>query len=186
LELHYNEPVTDVDANWITSAPLAENGRIDVTDLGWIRRYWASEVRNDDPVWERIANGVALVLDEQVRRQCYQYVRDLFPASHIQILMARLASEAGTRGGLIAPFLLHENENRFRLGYWLNDAEFHDPAVIHAIKDHPDASVLGRMMSENETWITPDFRDLGQVFELREQNIPGLETIRVPSLHRPE
>ena len=100
LELRHSEPFTDVDANWITFAPLTEDGRVSTgDDLQWIRRYWAGENYSDKPVWERIAKGVALVLDERVRRQCYEYVREFFPASHIPILMARLGSEAGTRGG---------------------------------------------------------------------------------------
>jgi hypothetical protein len=98
-------------------------------------------------VWERIAKGVALVLDERVRRQCYEYVREIFPAAHIPILMARLASEADTRGGLITPFLQREDENRVLLGYLWSDGEFHDPAVIDAIKAHPDSGALGRMMA---------------------------------------
>ena len=185
LQLYYDEPFSDVDANWITYAPLAEDGHVKIDDLQWVRRYWTGETYNDHPVWERLAKGVALVLDEQIRRQCYEYVRERFPGSHIPILMARLASEVGTRGGLTAPFLLREDENRVRLAYLWSDAEFHDPMVINAIKEHPDSGALGRMMTENETWQIPDFRPWGRVFELREQNIPGLTAFQVPSLHHP-
>jgi hypothetical protein len=113
-------------------------------------------------------------------------VREIFPASHIPILMARLASEAGTRGGLITPFLQREDENRVLLGYLWSDGEFHDPAVIDAIKAHPDSGALGRMMAENETWKMPDFRPWGKVFELGKQNLPGLTAFQVPSLHNPK
>jgi len=99
--------------------------------------------------------------------------------------MARLASEVGTRGGLISPFLLRENENRVQLGYLWSDAEFHDPAVIDAIKEHPDSGALYRMIAENGTWKIPDFRPWGKVFELREQNIPGLPLSQVSTLHHP-
>jgi hypothetical protein len=75
LELCYGEPFTDVDANWITFAPLAKDGHIVVDDLQWVSRYWAGEKYTDHPVWERLAKGVALILDEHVRRRCYQYVR---------------------------------------------------------------------------------------------------------------
>jgi len=173
-----------VDANWITHAPLGEDGRITLANLEWIRRYWGGEEYDDEPTWERIAQGVALVLDEQVRRKCYDYVREFFPAAHIPILMARLASEAGTRGGLTAPFLSRLGEKRFQLGYGFSDAEFHDPEVIQAIKEHPDSGALGRMMAENETWNLPDFRPWGKIFELGD--VPGLIALRVPSLHHAE
>lgn len=186
LELGYDIPFTDVDANFITHAHVGEDGRISITDLQQVRRYWAGDTYNDNPVWERIAYGVALVLDEQVRRQCYDYVRQTFSASHIPILMARLASEAGTRGGLVAPFLQRQDEKRVRLCYLWSDAEFHDPAVIAAIKQHPDSGALGRMMAENETWKLPDFRPWGRVFELTEQTPTGLTPFKVPSLHHPK
>jgi len=79
LELRYSGTLTDVDSNWITFAPL-EDGRITIGDLQWIWRYWAGEVYGNDPVWERLANGVALVLDEQVRRRSYQICAGDFSA----------------------------------------------------------------------------------------------------------
>lgn len=185
LDLYYDEPFTDVDANWITFAPVGKNGRIPFADLDWVKRYWAGEQYNATPVWERIAKGVALVLDEQVRRQCYDYLREFFPGSHIPILMARLASEAGTRGGLVSPFLLRLDEKRVQLGYLWSDSEFHDPHVIEAMAKHPDFGALGRMMAENETWKMVDLRPWGKVFELADQTPPGLTPFRVPSMHHP-
>lgn len=185
LDLRYENTFTDVDANWITFAPLDENGRTPATDLQWVHSYWAGERYNGSPVWELIAQGVALVLDEQVRRQCYDYVRQFFPASHIPILMARLAAEAGTRGGLISPFLLREGERRVLLTYLWSGAEFHDPAVIAAIQRHPDSGALGKMMAENESWKMPDFQPWGKVFQLGEQAISGLTPFKLPSLHHP-
>ena len=185
LELCHDDPFTDVDANWITFAPVGEDGRISIADLQWVQRYWAGKTYNDSPVWERIAKGVALVLDEGVRRQCYNYVREIFPASHIPILMARLASEAGTRGGLIAPFLQRQDNKRVLLGYLWSDAEFHDPEVIAAIKQHLDSGALGRMMAENETWEMPNFSRWGKVLELAEQTPPGLTPFELPSLRHP-
>lgn len=185
LELCYEKTFTDVDANWITYAPVDEDGRTPITDLQWGHRYWAGETYNDSPVWERIAKGVALVLDEQVRRRCYDYVLGLFPASHIPILMARLAAEAGTRGGLISPFLQRLDEKRVLLEYLWSDAEFNDSAVIAAIQHHPDSRALGKMMAEHEAWKMPDFRPWGKVFQLGEQPAPGLAPFTLPSLHHP-
>jgi hypothetical protein len=133
-----------------------------------------------------LATGVALVLDEQVRRRSYAYLQEIFPHSHIPILMARLASEVGTRGGLTAPFLLRQDESRVQLGYLWSDAEFHDPEVCAAIGKHPDSGALGRMMAENESWKMVDFRPWFKVFDLRQQPIEGLPILEVPSLHHPK
>jgi hypothetical protein len=67
LELLHEEPFTDVDANWITHADLLDDYRLNLKDLGWIEKYWAGVQYNDHPVWERLAKGVALVLDEKAR-----------------------------------------------------------------------------------------------------------------------
>ena len=58
LELRHKEPFTDVDANWITSAPVDVNGKIKIDDLQWVSRYWAGENYSDDPAWERLAKAL--------------------------------------------------------------------------------------------------------------------------------
>jgi hypothetical protein len=106
LELFCEEVPTIVDANWITYARIDEaTGRIPIDDLSWISKYWGGEEYNNNPVWEVLANGVARVSDEAVRRNCNTYLEEMFSQSHIPILMSRLAAEVGTRGGLVHPFL---------------------------------------------------------------------------------
>ncbi|MCF8482420.1 MAG: hypothetical protein K9H25_18500 [Rhodospirillum sp.] len=186
LDLYCREPFTDLDSNWITFAPLSQDGRLEINDIQWIMQYWKGEQYNSHPVWERLAKGVALVLDEKIRRHCDQYLKKIFPNSQIPILMARLASEAGTRGGLVSPFLFQEDKKAIKLGYFMNDSEFHDREIIDAIAKHPDSSTLGRMMSENKTWSLPNFRLYTKVFEVHEQNNPILPALQVPSLHYPK
>ncbi|WP_147407820.1 hypothetical protein [Rhodopseudomonas palustris] len=70
FDLHCDEMPTVVDANWITFAEVDKSGRIPIDSLEWISRYWEGKQYNDRPVWEVIANGVALVLDENIRRAC--------------------------------------------------------------------------------------------------------------------
>jgi hypothetical protein len=69
LELHYKTPPTIVDANCITFAELDRSFRIKQSDTSWINRYWSGEKYNDEPVRELIAKGIALVVDEGVRRR---------------------------------------------------------------------------------------------------------------------
>jgi hypothetical protein len=97
--------------------------------------------------------------------------------------MARIASEVGTRGGQITPTLFKLDGDRVQLRYVWSDAEFHEPEIISKIAQHPDWHVLGRMMAENETWKSPDFRLWSNTFELRQQPIDGLPEARVASLH---
>ena len=144
LELHHAETPTAVDANWITFAPLKPDSRIRTDDLTWINRYWAGEPYNNEPVWELLANGIAVVLDTDVRRRCDEYVKETFPDSHIPILMARLASEVGSIGGSTSPFLLRNEDQSVELIYLWTDFDFHDSKVIDKISAHPDASLTLR------------------------------------------
>jgi hypothetical protein len=184
FELLTDKPVTKVDANWITFAKTdSSTGQISLSDLDWISEYWKGTPQKDGPVWEILANGVALVLDEAVRRRCEKYLEELFPQSHVPILMARLASESGTRGGQIHPFLLRQDAEMVSLQYLSSDAEFHDQEVIEAIKEHPDSGRLGGLMSQHETWKIPDLRPWGRTYKLGLRLVPQLGELNIPSIH---
>jgi hypothetical protein len=182
LDLHYSGNLTLVDSNWITCAPLGHGYRIRTDDLTWINRYWAGEPYNSALVWELLANGVAIIEDTVVRRRCHEYVSRVFPDSQIPILMARLASEVGTLGGLTTPFLRRKDDQQVELIYLWVDSEFHDPEVIEKIDTHPDAGLLGRLMSEQEEWKIPDFRPWGRVFRL-DLHTAGVADAIIPSVH---
>lgn len=107
----------------------------------------------------------------------------MFPGARIPKLMARLASEGGTRGGQVHPFLLRRDGKTVEFVYLWSDAEFHDPDVIEAMGSHPDFGKLAKMMQEDETWSMLDLRPWGQVFELGTQAVPQLGSFNIPSVH---
>ena len=85
LELFCDEVPTIVDANWITFAKTDKaTGRIPTENLSWISKYWRGEQYNERPVWEALANGVALVLDESIRRRCNEFLEKRFPGSQFR------------------------------------------------------------------------------------------------------
>lgn len=159
----YASAMTRLDANWITHAPLDRDNRINGEDGDWIDRYWAGEARDQNPTWELIAKGVAIVLDETVRRACYDLTRRAFPTAEIFLLMSRLAGEAGSAGGLVVPFIGRDSNGDVALHYLLNDEAFHNPEVIADIHRHPDSAYLGMLMNQQESWPLPDFRPWGKM-----------------------
>ena len=176
LRLYPNQPITKVDANWITHEKTDGHGRIDANDLDWIRAYWRGETCpcTQAPAWELIAVGEAVVLDVEVRRRCYDRLRQLFPDSWVPIEMSHLAGEVGTRGGLIAPSIRRIDDEQAVLCYVWRDAEFHDSAVIAAISRHPDAGYLGKLMRETPRWKSPDLRPYFKQFRVDAQGVPLL------------
>jgi len=179
--LYPSTQITVVDANWITHAPRNGDDRIDTDRLNWVIRYWTGEPYNSDPVWEHVATGVSVVLETELRRRCFEVTKQQFPEAHIPILMARLGSEVGTRGGLIAPFLRRLNDTDIELLYLMRDAEFHDAEVIREIAAHADSGFLGRLMAMNEAWKSPDFRPWGRMFKVRAQHKGRFS---LPSVHQ--
>jgi hypothetical protein len=161
--------VTKVDSDWITKAPRGSDGRVDLNQIDWISKYWRGEPRTATPTWELIAQGVAVVLDEKVRRECWDLVITSFPYAEISALMARLAGEAGTRGGHIHPFLLRKNESEVMLEYLVSDSEFHDPIVIQKIASHPDSRRLGMAGESTTNMATAGFSSVGMLFHPQHQ-----------------
>jgi len=172
LELYSPQHVTIVDSDWVTFATRDKDNRIRTDDIQWIENYWKGEPRSTKPIWEYIANGVAIVLNEPVRRRCFAYVKECYPESEIAVLMSRLAGEAGSRGGLVSPFLLRMDNETMALKYLWSDADFHDDDVITSIAKHPDSGYLGRMVSEKVSWPLPDFRPWQREFRIGQQFDP--------------
>lgn len=164
LELSHSSSLTKVDANWITYAPTDGDGLILRHDVQWIESYWSGEVFREVPIWEIIVQGVAVVVDIEKRRRCRDFVGKEFPKSTPFIEMSRLASEVGSHGGLIVPFLRHLSDEVYELCYLLREAEFKNSEVIDKIREHPDAGKLPMLWHETDTVKVPDFRPYGFTF----------------------
>jgi hypothetical protein len=177
LDLHPSGNVSRVDANWITKAPRKSNGLLDTSNLNWIDDYWAGRPNGASPTWEVISRGYAIIPDVEFRKRAYEVVQRAFPRSWIFMEMSRIAGEAGSDGGLSMPYIIKRDAQRHTLGYLLDDQAFHDEAIINKMTKHPDIGRLGYRMSQEETWIVPDFRPWFSdfVFELQgavEQQTP--------------
>lgn len=171
LDLRCRQLPSCVDANWITYAKTDNTGRIRLRDCGWIGAYWSGETFGPKPVWEFVASGVAIVLDTEVRRRCYDLLLRLFPESHVAIEMAHIAGEVGSRGGQTTPYLIGKSANAIELCYLANDDDFHDKEIIERIVKHPSGGHLGRLMAAAPQWRSPDFRPWFRTFSLSEVSI---------------
>jgi hypothetical protein len=177
---------TVVDANWITFAPIKQDGRLDISDIGWIAEYWSGRTYNSLPVEEMICEGIAVVVDEGVRRRCFAHLNEVFSDARIPILMARLASESGSMAGTIAPYLQRFEQESYFLSYIGSDKGFHERETIDRIASHPDSRALARMMWENPTWHQPDFSPWFVKFQLQTHAASELGSLRIESVHHTE
>lgn len=138
LELYPSGAVTRVDANWITHAPRTVDNRLDMSDLSWIKKYWDGHPYCDQPTWELIANGEAIILTTSARVRAYEVAKREFPLSWEFIEMSRIATEVGSQAGLTTPFIHGISANRFSLDYAFHVAPFGDAKVVARMTEHPD------------------------------------------------
>jgi len=186
LDFYTFSKPTIVDSNWITYADLNSQGLIDLENLDWIHNYWSGKEYSSEPVWELISDGFAIVLNEDKRRNCERLLKELFPESHIQILISRLSSEAGGLGGLAFPFLLRVDDEYVKLTWLGYDKDFHDKDLIKKMMNHPDAPVLEKMMRENETCRDIDFSKYNKLIKIQQYLIIENDVIPIVSVHSNE
>jgi len=181
LELYSNDAITRVDASWITNAPTNPDGLLNTPE--WLDDYWAGRPASQNPTWEILSNGYAIILDEKIRKKAYEIIQLKFPNSWIMMEMSRLAGEAGSDAGSIMPYVLRRENNLHTLMYLFDDKDFHDEETIRKISLHPDAGRLGYRMSQEEFWTVPDFRPWYQDFALESRQ--KKEWISIFSVHAP-
>lgn len=150
LDLLADSQITRADADWISFAHCAD-------DETWMDQYWLGRPLTSSPTWEIIANGVAIVLDTNVRRKAYELAQRVFPKSWIMIEMSRLAGEAGSDGGLITPLVHSVPDDKLRLSYVGYDRAFHEENVIKRMRVHPDFGRLYHRWQRCENIVLPDF-----------------------------
>ena len=68
------------DFNWITFAPLLDNGYLDTTQLDWLERYWSGDkFPRKPPVWEIIIDGKMTIFGTEVRKRAYERICQKVP-----------------------------------------------------------------------------------------------------------
>jgi hypothetical protein len=186
LTLASSGEVTRVDANWISSAPLRDDGRLDTSNISWIEKYWSGEPYNDEPSWELIAVGEARVVTSASKERAIEVVKREFPRSWEFMEMSRLAADVGSHGGLTTPFIRRVSDSRFRLDYIFFDGDFKNKDVIDKMTRHPDWKHLLDYARAHiqEDLILPDFRPWCQEFSLGLQDAENLN-VMIASVHHP-
>src|SRR5690606_31710732 len=88
--LDHSEPKhqTHLDANWITFAYGNDHA-----PKHWMERYWSGEAfPSEEPIWEMLLGGRALVLNTSLRERAYQVIKRQLPNAVAVLEMGRLAA----------------------------------------------------------------------------------------------
>jgi len=119
LGLRPDARISRYDSEWITHRLDSEG------DLGWADDYFAGNQLGDEPIWEIVVDGRALILGTDLR----ETVKAAWPASLPLLELARVAVELESDLGLITPFLM-EDRGRPRVRYAMNFKDAKDEAFL--------------------------------------------------------
>ena len=111
-----------LDSNWITYAKGAG-----LDPAKWMESYWLGRpYPKEDPVWEVILEGRAMVLGTELRNKAYDLVKGCWPDSLGMLELSRLAAWAGSDLGTIHAFII-DSENHYSLNFYINMEDSDNP-----------------------------------------------------------
>jgi hypothetical protein len=94
------------DAEWIST-------RIGSGDRSWMLPYLRGEPSGDDPIWELLVDGRAVIFGTQLREAAYEVVQRVWPQSLALLELSRVAVEFRSDLGVITPMVLGQvNDHR--------------------------------------------------------------------------
>lgn len=164
LEVQPVASYSKVDANWITYAERDSADRIDGTKTNWIEKYWAGDSFSDQPVWEIIVDGRAVIFGTEVRERAFENIARAFPNALDTLEIARLGAAVGSDLGQTTAWITRVAPNRFRLAYYLDMRDADNPEVLERLGKYDGPKNMKDLAPGKETYGLPDFRPFGCEF----------------------
>lgn len=164
VEVRPVRPYSKVDANWITYAECDSAGRMDRARTDWIEKYWAGESFSDQPVWEIIVDGRAVIFGTEVRERAYANIVRAFPNALDTLEIARLGAAVGSDLGNTVAWITCVTPDRFRLAYYLDMRDADNPEFLDRLGKHDGPKNMKDIAPGKETFGLPDFRPFGCEF----------------------
>lgn len=131
--LFSSAPVSRHDANWITFAPLENNGKLRNED--WIYQYWSGEsFPGKEPVWEIIAQGRAVICGAEIRLRAYKTIFSKFPESVRLLEIGRIAAHLGSDLGLMAAWLIRQVDGSVNLTFHIDMRDANQPKFLDRLR----------------------------------------------------
>lgn len=158
LELYPTSAIFRHDANWITHAPLDQEGRIESEE--WIPKYLSGEeYPGKTPVWELIVQGRAVICGTELRERAYQNILKRFPDAISILEVSRIAAHVGSDLGQASAWVMRESESSMNLSFSLDMRDANNPDFLERVRlydgprNHKDLAVGG------DKFRVPDFRE---------------------------
>lgn len=179
FELYPSSTISRFDSNWITHAPLRQNGRIQNEE--WINKYWSGvPYPGKNPVWELIVQGRGVLCGTELRERAYTTVYANCPEAVSILEVSRIAAHVGSDLGQTSAWAVRKNDGTINLSFLLDmrDAENTDflerVRLYDGPRNHKDLAVGGEYFS------LPDFSAFSCQFSV----VEGVSDDFLFSVHR--
>lgn len=167
FELYPSNSITRLDSNWITHAPLRQDGRIQNEE--WINKYWSGEpFPGKHPIWELIVQGRGVLCGTELRERAYTTVSARFPEAVSILEVSRIAAHVGSDLGQAFAWAVREGYGSIKLSFFLDMRDANKPDCLERVRlfdgprNHKDLAVGG------EHFRVPDFGEFSCQFSVAE------------------
>jgi hypothetical protein len=157
--------VTRVDADWITSAPLDNEGQIAGNDLAWVDQYWRGEPWSNSPAWEVIFQGRAVVTDTALRERAYRVCQQEFPDALDMLEVARICAAVGFDVGRTIAWITQIEPGLLQLAYFMDMRDAENPELLQRIGRYQGPRNMRDLQSEKTTFGVGDLRRYFRTFK---------------------
>jgi hypothetical protein len=179
LAFHPTSHITRVDSNWITYAPVDENGNM--CDESWMPAYWSGAAHPDhEPLWELIGQGRAIVYGTDLRVRAYNKVYEEFPTALSPLEFGRIAAHLGSDLATLSPWLIRNDDGTLNLTFYMNLADAENPEFLEKLgqykgpKNHRDLAVGG------EYFRVPQFKEYKVEFKATDGFLHSVHSSSTP------
>ncbi|WP_019217979.1 hypothetical protein [Legionella tunisiensis] len=116
--------------------------------------YWKENSYNNDPHWEYLVEGQAIIHDIELQERAYQCLAGTMPQALDQLKLARIASELNSNLGHSIPFINRLSKIRFKLSYFMDMRDAKNPNFLERLRKY-----LSQNQLSGKDWqlYTPDF-----------------------------
>jgi len=164
--------LTRVDSNWISEFLCKDTGENDE----WIHNYWKGNNFNDNPIYEVIASGIGMIMNDELRINAYKKILQIWPTSTPLLSMAScaFAYKKIENIALMKCALISDESKKIKGSAWINieDLKRNEKEIIHALSIAKEKNELPPMIlpnGEDAFFQLPDMRNFA--FELNQNEL---------------
>ncbi len=149
LGLDRNSKASFYDAEWIS------NG-LDSADPSWAHDYFEGKAFGEDPTWEILIDGKAIVFGTALREAAYETVKRVWPDSLPLLELARVGVELNSDIGLITP-MLRDDKDGTEVVYCINMQDAKNETFLNRLAEFDGPKNTADLNYESDL-IPPDLR----------------------------